>query len=143
MDLNYQINLSKAQKRNHLRFLALLHFNSELSLSSKGIFVALFIYTYEHMLPLKKKEQSNAGRIQGPQEVGPSAFAAGFSTSLQSSFGQGRHLSAKHKCCLLQPEYRQCKRKPPTNTLFYSMLEKLLSLQQRVLMKATVAISGY
>lgn len=85
------------------------------------------------MPPLKKKERSNAGRIQGPQEVAPlpppthTAFAAGFSTSLLWSFGQGRHLSARHQCCLLQPEYRQCKRKPPTNTLFYSVLEKLLS----------------
>lgn len=79
------------------------------------------------MSPLKKKERSNAGRIQGPQKVAPSAFAAGISTSLQWSFGQGRHLSARHQCCLLQPEYRQCKRKPPTNTLFYNVLEKLLS----------------
>lgn len=78
------------------------------------------------MSPLKKKEQSNAGGIQGPQNVGPSASAAGFSASLQSSFGQGRHLSARQQCCLLQPGHSQCKQKPPTSISFYNMLEKLL-----------------
>lgn len=78
------------------------------------------------MSPLKKKERSNAGRIQGAQNVGTSASAAGLSASLQSSLGQGRHLSARHQCCLLQPESSQCKQKPPANILFYNVLEKLL-----------------